>query len=62
MLEEWKRGNVPELDRIKIDPVIPPDDARPPKRPWEDVSGDGAQEPSEGIPEVDQLLLSHNAN
>lgn len=61
MLEDWKRNNLPEPDRIKIDPAVPPDDARAPKRPWEDVSGDVGQEPSDGNPEVGQHLLPHSA-
>ena len=60
MLEDWKRNNLPEPDRIKIDPAVPPDDARAPKRPWEDVSGDVGQEPSDGNPEVGQHLLPHS--
>ena len=52
MLEEWKRCNLADLDRIKLDSAVPSDDSRPPKRPWEDTSGDGAQEPPETNPEV----------
>ncbi|KAF8623659.1 hypothetical protein AX17_007358 [Amanita inopinata Kibby_2008] len=53
MLEDWKSSNVPETDRVKLDAsttptFVPTDDSRPPKRPWEDMSGDGVQDGSEG--------------
>ncbi|KAF8348934.1 hypothetical protein F5887DRAFT_948388 [Amanita rubescens] len=51
MLEDWKRRNLADLERIKLDSAVASDDSRPPKRPWEDTSGDGAQEPSESNPE-----------
>ncbi|KAF5372778.1 hypothetical protein D9615_010134 [Tricholomella constricta] len=41
LLEEYRRLNLPESERVKMDTVItPPDDHRPPKRPWEDMSQD----------------------
>ena len=44
LLEEYRRANFPEVERVKMDTAIamtPPDDHRPPKRPWEDLSQDG---------------------
>ncbi|KAG6865786.1 hypothetical protein C0991_011778 [Blastosporella zonata] len=42
LLEEYRRLNLPESERIKMNDVAmsPPDDHRPPKRPWEDMSQD----------------------
>ncbi|KAK2460963.1 hypothetical protein APHAL10511_007433 [Amanita phalloides] len=42
MLEDWKRSNLTDLDRIKLDDS--PDDSRPPKRPWEDAVADVPQD------------------
>jgi hypothetical protein len=44
LLEEYRRVNFPEVERVKMDSAVamtPPDDHRPPKRPWEDLSQDG---------------------
>lgn len=54
MLEDWKRSNVPDLDRIKLDSnnnnaFTSNDDSRPPKRPWEEMSRVAAQG---GIPDT----------
>ncbi|KAG6900832.1 hypothetical protein C0993_000151 [Termitomyces sp. T159_Od127] len=41
LLEEYRRLNLPESERVKMDNTMamtPPDDHRPPKRPWEDMS------------------------
>ncbi|KAG6821325.1 hypothetical protein H0H93_000186 [Arthromyces matolae] len=41
LLEEYRRLNLPESERVKLDNAVamtPPDDHRPPKRPWEDLS------------------------
>ncbi|KAG5338125.1 GATA zinc finger domain-containing protein 10 [Termitomyces sp. T112] len=43
LLEEYRRLNLPEPDHVKMDSAMamtPPDDHRPPKRPWEDMSQD----------------------
>lgn len=43
LLEEYRRFTLPEADRVKLDSgtaITPPDDYRPPKRPWEDMSQD----------------------
>jgi hypothetical protein len=53
MLEEWKRNNVPDLDRIKLDnnannSFTTNDDSRPPKRPWEEMSRAAVQ----GVPDT----------
>ncbi|KAG6862460.1 hypothetical protein C0995_000006 [Termitomyces sp. Mi166 len=43
LLEEYRRLNLPESERVKMDSsmaMTPPDDHRPPKRPWEDISQD----------------------
>jgi hypothetical protein len=45
LLEEYRRLNLPESERVKLDSaaaITPPDDQdhRPPKRPWEDISQD----------------------
>ncbi|KAG5647330.1 hypothetical protein DXG03_000398 [Asterophora parasitica] len=43
LLEEYRRFNLPESERVKMDnaaAITPPDDHRPPKRPWEDMSQD----------------------
>ncbi|KAG6857391.1 hypothetical protein H0H87_004753 [Tephrocybe sp. NHM501043] len=47
LLEEYRRLNLPESERAKMDVVAmtPPDDHRPPKRPWEDMS----QEENSGL-------------
>jgi hypothetical protein len=44
LLEEYRRLNFPEAERTKFESaatITPPDDHRPPKRPWEDMSQDG---------------------
>lgn len=44
LLEEYRRVNFPEVEQVKMDGAVamtPPDDHRPPKRPWEDLSQDG---------------------
>ncbi|GLB40279.1 putative zinc finger binding to DNA consensus sequence [AT]GATA[AG] [Lyophyllum shimeji] len=41
LLEEYRRLNLPESERAKLDSatvITPPDDHRPPKRPWEDMA------------------------
>ncbi|KAG6828618.1 hypothetical protein H0H92_007263 [Tricholoma furcatifolium] len=41
LLEELRRMGLPESERVKIDNAVtmtPPEDHRPPKRPWEDMS------------------------
>lgn len=43
LLEEYRRLNLPESERVKMDNasvITPPDDHRPPKRPWEDMEQD----------------------
>ncbi|KAH9481597.1 GATA zinc finger domain-containing protein 10 [Psilocybe cubensis] len=44
LLEETKRANAPETDQSRMSAPEPmqesPDDPRPPKRPWEDISQD----------------------
>ncbi|KAF8071798.1 hypothetical protein FPV67DRAFT_1747001 [Lyophyllum atratum] len=43
LLEEYRRLNLPESERVKMDTtavITPPDDHRPPKRPWEDMAQD----------------------
>lgn len=45
LLEEFRRINLPEVERAKLDSAASlnsADDHRPPKRPWEDMSQDGA--------------------
>lgn len=44
LLEEYRRLNLPENERAKMDSTTgatSTDDHRPPKRPWEDMSQDG---------------------
>lgn len=45
LLEEYRRLNFPEAERTKFEnaaaAITSPDDHRPPKRPWEDMSQDG---------------------
>jgi len=70
LLEELRRMSMPEPERIKVDtPAVAaavvtssPDDHRPPKRPWEDMSQDGqasAAQPESGgmFSEVRQSIL-----
>jgi hypothetical protein len=56
LLEEYRRANFPEVERIKMDnaaDITPSDDHRPPKRPWEDMSQDGNADGAEtAAPEV----------
>jgi hypothetical protein len=56
LLEEYRRANFPEVERVKMDTAVamtPPDDHRPPKRPWEDLSQDGNTAGAEtAVPEV----------
>ena len=52
MLEEWKRNNVTEVELDSANSFVATDDSRPPKRPWEDVSRDGAQDGSDANAEV----------
>lgn len=57
LLEEYRRMNLPEAERAKLlnDPGrVSPDDSRPPKRPWEDMSQDGVTPLAEssGFPDV----------
>lgn len=62
LLEEYRRANFPEVERVKIDTTVamtPPDDHRPPKRPWEDLSQDGNAAGAEtAVPEVFELISS----
>ncbi|KAM6504327.1 hypothetical protein JOM56_001270 [Amanita muscaria] len=47
MLEEWKHNNCAEVNSIKLDNpngFTTIDDSRAPKRPWEDMSRNGAQD------------------
>ena len=47
MLEEWKHNNCTEVNSIKLDNAngfTTIDDSRAPKRPWEDMSRNGAQD------------------
>lgn len=48
LLEELRRMNLPEAERNQIESLsasalgsAPPEEYRPPKRPWEDMSQDG---------------------
>jgi hypothetical protein len=62
LLEEYRRAHFPQVERVKMDTTVaitPPDDHRPPKRPWEDMSQDGnAAAPETAAPEVLVTLLS----
>jgi hypothetical protein len=43
LLEELRRMTHPDADRLKMDALSAADDHRPPKRPWEDLSQEGAE-------------------
>ncbi|KAG6919160.1 hypothetical protein DXG01_008458 [Tephrocybe rancida] len=45
LLDEYRRLNLPESERVKMGDTVamtPPEDHRPPKRPWEDMSQEEA--------------------
>ncbi|KAF8896119.1 hypothetical protein BD779DRAFT_562732 [Infundibulicybe gibba] len=50
LLEEYRRLNLPENERSKIDRMAS-DDHRPPKRPWEDMSQEGGVQEGAPLPE-----------
>ena len=61
LLEEYRRANLPESERVKLDSAaaIISADARPPKRPWEELSRDDdvAENEAASFPEVTVNLL-----
>ncbi|RDB26357.1 hypothetical protein Hypma_006747 [Hypsizygus marmoreus] len=51
LLEEYRRLNLPEAEQLKLNSTVaitPPDDHRPPKRPWEDMAQEDNVEAESG--------------
>lgn len=61
LLDEYRRSILPESERSKVNDVthISPEDARPPKRPWEEISQEGVNgtEPA-AFAEVCSILVT----